>query len=71
VALSPDGIVANLDTYADTSYDASAVGEALAGLESEGLVERLDRPGEYYVVTDRGSDYVETEIDQEVPEFSG
>lgn len=71
VALSPDSIVANLDAYADVSHGLSTVEEALSGLEAAGLVRQLDREGEYYQVTDRGSDYVETEIDQEAFGFSG
>lgn len=71
VALSPDSLVANLDAYADESHGPAAVGEALSGLEEAGLVRQLDREGEYYEVTDRGSDYVETEIDQEAFGFSG
>lgn len=71
VALSPDSIAANLDAYADDSHDESTVREALEGLEEENLVRRLDREGDYYVVTDSGGDYLETEIDQESLGLSG
>lgn len=71
VALSPDSIVANLDAYADESHGPAAVNEALSGLEDAEFVRRLDREGEYYEVSDRGSNYVETEIDQEAFGFSG
>lgn len=71
VALSPDSIVATLDVYADDSHDEATVREALGGLEAESLVRRLDREGDYYVVTDSGSDFLETEIDQESLGFSG
>lgn len=65
VALSPDSVAANLEAYADESHGSSAVEAALAGLEDADLVRRLDRDGEYYEVTERGADYVETEVDQE------
>lgn len=71
VVLSPDSITANLGTYADDSHDQSTVEEALDGLEEANLVRRLDRDGEYYVVTDTGRDFVETEIDQESLGMSG
>ena len=71
VALSPDSIAANLETYADDSHDESTVEEALVGLEEANLVRRLDREDDYYVMTDTGGDYVETEIDQESLGLSG
>ena len=71
VALSADSVVANLDAYVDESHGRAAVEEALAGLEDADLVRRLDREGDYYEVTGRGGDYVETEVDQEALGFSG
>jgi Fe2+ or Zn2+ uptake regulation protein len=71
VALSPDSIVANLDVYADDSHHEATVQTALDGLEEASLVRRLDQEGDYYVVTDSGADFLETEIDQESLGFSG
>lgn len=71
VALSPDSVVANLDTYADVSHGQAAVEEALAGLADADLVRVLDREDRYYELTRRGEDYVETEVDQEAVGFSG
>lgn len=65
VALSPHSIVANLEEYAGEAPSVVEVQETLEALESEGLVRRLDHPEEYYVITEHGSDYVETEIDTE------
>ena len=71
VALSPDSVVANLEAPADESHDRGTVDEALSGPEDAELIRRLDRAGDYYEVTDRGGDYVETEVDQEAVGFSG
>lgn len=71
VALSPDSVVANLDAAADASHGQAGVEAALAGLADADLVRDLDREGEYYELTDRGEDYVETEVDQEALGFSG
>ncbi|MFB6120198.1 MAG: hypothetical protein ABEJ68_03670 [Halobacteriaceae archaeon] len=65
VALSPDAVATNLDAVFDEAPDETAVREALTTLREESLARRLDREGDYYVITDYGRDYVETEIDQE------
>lgn len=65
VALSPHSIVANLEEYAGEAPTVVETQETLEALEEEGMVRRLDRPEEYYVITDHGRDYVETEIDDE------
>jgi hypothetical protein len=65
VALSPHSIVTNIEEYAGEAPSVVETQEALEALEAEGMVRRLDRPEEYYVITDHGTDYVETEIDAE------
>lgn len=65
VALSPHSIVANLEEYAGEAPSVIEVQETLEGLDEQELVRRLDRPEEYYVITEHGIDYVETEVDSE------
>jgi repressor of nif and glnA expression len=71
VALSPHSIVANLEEYAGEAPSVVETQETLEALEAEGMVRRLDRPEEYYVITEHGADYVETEIDSEAFGFIG
>lgn len=69
VALSPHSIVANLEEYAGGAPSVVEVQETLEALEERELVRRLDRPEEYFVITEHGADYVETEIDSEALGF--
>ena len=65
VALSPDGVLANLDHRMDDPPTPEAVREALDALEERGFARPLDADGAYYLLTGDGREYVETAVDRE------
>ena len=65
VALSPDGVLANLAHRMDDPPAGEAVREALDAMAERGFVRSLDDEGGYYLLTEDGREYVETEVDQE------
>lgn len=65
IGVSAGAIAANLDALVDEQFGEESITEALAGLEDENMVRRLDEPEDYYLITDRGRNYVEAELDQQ------
>lgn len=65
IAVSVDGIVANLAALAESAPPASAVEDAVAKLQERDHVRTLSEAGRFYLLTDRGREYVEAEVDAE------
>lgn len=65
IAVSPEGIAANLDAL---TRDAPGLGEVEAAIETlidRRLVREIPQSAEFYRLTDRGRNFVEREIDSE------
>ena len=73
VAHSVDGILANLEHRTDDAPSREAVREALDAMRDHDFVRTLDDAhddapdyeGAYYLLTESGREFVETEVDQE------
>ncbi|GAB3413275.1 hypothetical protein GCM10027435_06980 [Haloparvum alkalitolerans] len=65
IAVSVDGIVANLAALAESAPPADAVEEAVAKLRKRDHVRALSEADRFYLLTDRGREYVEAEVDAE------
>ncbi|GAA0240770.1 winged-helix domain-containing protein [Haladaptatus pallidirubidus] len=64
VALSPTGLHINLDREGyNISY--STVKRRLGHLEDVNLVERIDRKGGYYILTEKGQRYLSGDLGTE------
>ena len=65
VAHSPEGVLANLEHRMDDPPSLEAVREALDAMRERDFVRSLDDGDAYYLLTESGREYVETEVDQE------
>lgn len=63
VALSPGGIVVNLNDRLERPPSRSTVTRALKGLRDQGLIRHLDPDRSYYILTEAGRGYVRTELE--------
>ncbi|WP_435145669.1 hypothetical protein [Halobaculum sp. P14] len=65
VAVSPAGVLANLEHRMDDPPSRQDVLSALAALSGHGYVRQLGDVEAHYIITERGKDFVETEVDQD------
>lgn len=63
VAISPGGIVVNLNQRLERPPSRSTVTRAIEGLRDRGLIRRLVPNRAYYTLTETGREYVRTKLD--------
>ncbi|NIC00359.1 purine-nucleoside phosphorylase [Halobacterium sp. R2-5] len=71
VAVTADVVATNLAAALDDEPTTAEVADELAALAEDDLVRLFADTDEYYVITDRGSAHVSTELDEEGFGFVG